>query len=90
MASPSTSPDPEIPQFETVFVVNLNTYTKNLTENNGKTKVKEVKFIVPIFECPNLQIYVLSSFAASVRLRRIQEIGTRGRERSKHKSSTDQ
>ncbi|KAG1777621.1 hypothetical protein EV702DRAFT_1196834 [Suillus placidus] len=43
MASPSTFPEPEIPQFETVFVVNLDTYTKNLTENNGKTKIKEVK-----------------------------------------------
>ncbi|KAG2139855.1 uncharacterized protein EDB93DRAFT_1330226 [Suillus bovinus] len=43
MASPSASPEPEIPRFETVFVVNLDTYAKNSTENNGKTKVKEVK-----------------------------------------------
>jgi hypothetical protein len=53
MASPSTSSEPEIPWFETVFVVNLDTYTKNSTENKGKTKevrkstkVKEVAFHV--------------------------------------------
>jgi hypothetical protein len=39
----SLSPSPEIPQFETIFVVHLDTYTKNSTESNGKTKVKEVK-----------------------------------------------
>jgi hypothetical protein len=39
----SLSPSPEIPQFETIFVVHLDTYIKNSTESNGKTKVKEVK-----------------------------------------------
>jgi hypothetical protein len=39
----SLSPSPEIPQFETIFVVRLDTYIKNSTESNGKTKVKEVK-----------------------------------------------
>ncbi|KAG2359613.1 hypothetical protein BDR07DRAFT_1611276 [Suillus spraguei] len=37
MTSPSISPEPEIPQFD------LDTYTKTSTENNGNTKVKEVK-----------------------------------------------
>ena len=46
MASPSQSPDPEIPHFETIFVVNLDTYMKSSTESNGKTKVKEVKSTV--------------------------------------------
>jgi hypothetical protein len=39
----SLSPSPEIPQFETIFVVHLDTYIKNSTESNGKTKVKGVK-----------------------------------------------
>jgi hypothetical protein len=44
MTLPSIPPEPEIPQFETVVVVvNLDTYTGTSTENNGKTKVKEVK-----------------------------------------------
>ncbi|KAG1810402.1 uncharacterized protein HD556DRAFT_1302709 [Suillus plorans] len=44
MSSPSISPNPEIPQWETVFVVNLDIHIKNSTESDGKTKVKEVKF----------------------------------------------
>ncbi|KAG1898898.1 uncharacterized protein F5891DRAFT_981553 [Suillus fuscotomentosus] len=37
-------PQPRISQWETVFVVNLDTHVKNSGEIDGKTKVKEVKF----------------------------------------------
>ncbi|KAG2360971.1 hypothetical protein BDR07DRAFT_1486433 [Suillus spraguei] len=43
MTSRSISPEPEIFQFNTILVVNLDTYIKTSTENNDKTKVKEMK-----------------------------------------------